>query len=163
MDWEAQDDLVDPHLSSSDSDAVSSSKGCCCCCFFAFCTQMKHRYNNPRCQDGGSFSLFAEWFRRELHIDVTCLFLPRQFIFYILSSLCVSNVALVFPRSVRLIDSVFSLSCVCVCVCTFPRSRRFKYLCYIPQRSFLWPLIRTVERERLFSFKLSDLFFFRFY
>jgi hypothetical protein len=82
---------------------------------------MKHRYNNPRCQDGGSFSLFAEWFRRELHIDVTCLFLPRQFIFYILSSLCVSNVALVFPRSVRLIDSVFSLSCVCVCVCVhFP-------------------------------------------
>ena len=116
---------------------------------------MKHRYNNPRCQDGGSLPSCSG--ESPTLMSLVYSFLGNLFSIYFVFFMRLKRCARFSKECQTVIDSVFSLSCVCVCVCTFPRSRRFKYLCYIPQRSFLWPLIRTVET---FLFQVVGFVFF---
>ena len=63
--------------------------------------------------------IFAELFRREPHIDVTCLFLPRQFIFYIFCLLYASQTLRSFFQGVSDCDRLRFLSLVCLCVCVY--------------------------------------------
>jgi hypothetical protein len=103
--------------------------------------EMKHRYQHPKgSQKMPRWRLTLLWvpFRREPQIDVTWhVFIPSSTPFL---KTFFSPLSFSFSPNVSqgVSDGLARFFSLCVYTCL---SRRFKYLCYIPQRSFLWPLI----------------------